>query len=343
MAPSRDSSKVQLPLAVKTTLPLERLPLILRRSVMLLFLWLSVSFLPTFSVCPNSILPACWAQEAPAERLRKALVSAKILDDDNSFTVAINASEAVISTYESGKSANPDNQCKMLALLFGKTAFETNDKLAKIKACFYAKDQNSYRQVVVTVGDVEAFGSGRVDKDKTLNALELIVHQQGAKTPAKNEEYKTNAPSAINRANLQTLKRSGIAFYYPMRWSLGEMKGDGYICQLSTNGKNGWSIVQMRLQDLDSPEQAARYDVSYWRTHGKETLNSKSLVIGHQNDFTAFSVVARDTTNKSRFEKHVYFGDKHQIYSLTLAFNEKDFNELEPDFETMLATVMYAR
>jgi hypothetical protein len=303
--------------------------------------WLILLFCPTSFFCPPSLLPAS-AQDASAEHLRKALGAAKILGDDNSFTVAINGSEAVISTYESGKSANPDNQCKMLALLFGKTAFETNDKLAKIKACFYAKDQNSYRQVIVTVGDVEAFGSGRVDKDKTLNALELIVHQQGSSAPEKTEGHSASS-SIPNRANLQTFNKAGIAFYYPKRWSTGEMKGDGYICQLTTNGKNGWSVVQIRLQDLDSPEQTARYDISYWRTHGKEALNTKSLAIGRQDSFTALAVVARDVANKTRFEKHVYFGSKHQIYSLTLAFNEKDFNELEPDFETMLATVMYSR
>jgi hypothetical protein len=314
--------------------------MILGRSLLLLILCVSFSFYAPVSFYPP--LPACWAEEAPAEHLRQALVLAKILGDDNSFTVKINGSEAVISTYESGQAANPDNQCKILALLFGKTAFESNDKLAKIKACFYAKDQNSYRQVMVTIGDVEAFGSGRVDKQKTLNALELTVHQQESTATAKQTVHKSS-PTGINRANLQTFNKSGIAFYYPKRWSIGEMKGDGYICQLTTNGRNDWSVVQIRLQDLESPEQAARYDIAYWRTHGKEALNSKSLVIGHQDDFTAFSVVARDNANKSRFEKHVYFGSKHQIYSLTLAFNEKDFAELEPDFETMLATVMYAR
>lgn len=109
---------------------------------------------------------SCLADTSASEQLRQALIAAKILGEDNSLRVAINGSEAIISTYESGKTSNPDNQCKILALLFGKTAFETNDKLAKIKACFYAKDQNSYRQVMVTVGDVEAFGSGASIKRK---------------------------------------------------------------------------------------------------------------------------------------------------------------------------------
>lgn len=117
------------------------------------------------------------------------------------------------------------------------------------------------------------------------------------------------------------------------------MNNEGYIAQLTTNGQHDWAVVQVRLQDLESPAQAASFDMAYWQTHDKQTINRKSLVIGHRNDFTAVSVVAREVKKPTRFEKHVYFGYKHKIYSLILAFHEQDFNELSPDFDTMLSTV----
>ncbi len=295
-------------------------------------------------LCLLTCPPGGFAEDTSNEALRKALSAAKILGEDNSFTVAINGSEAVISTYETGNARNPDNQCKILALLFGKTAFETNDKLAKIKACFYAKDQQSYRQVIVTAGDVEAFGSGRIDKEKTLNALELTVHKPESATAQKIEPAANRPLNAVDRANLQTFNKGGIAFYYPKRWSTGEIKGDGtYISQLATNGKHSWAVVHVRLQDVDSIQACCHYDVDFWRTHGKEALQPTSMTLGRSHEYPAIACISRDIADRKRFEKHVYFGSKHRIYSLTLAFDEQDYAELLPDFEKMLSTVTTAR
>lgn len=102
--------------------------------------------------------------------------------------------------------------------------------------------------------------------------------------------------------------------------------------------------ITLSLADADTPQEAYENDCAFWRSHSMRVMNTKDLIIGYNYNFTALSIVVRDfSSGSTRYEKHVYFGSKPKVYCLTLMFDEKDWDKLQPDFDLMLKTVCYAK
>jgi hypothetical protein len=113
------------------------------------------------------------AHAVTADELTKAINDAKLLGPDYKVSVAIQEPMAIVSTYLNRSSQDQDTDCKIDAVFIGKKVFETDNSLARVKVLFYDQLRGTCREVTVTVGDVEAFGSGKLTKDKLLASLEI--------------------------------------------------------------------------------------------------------------------------------------------------------------------------
>jgi hypothetical protein len=115
------------------------------------------------------LAPCCSAKISP-EQLQTDISKAKILPPDTKITVAINASEGTVSTYKVDTAT--ENDCKIDSVLIAKTAFDADSELSRITVLFYdIRIPNTYDEVTVTVGDVAAYGIGKVSKEQLMSAL----------------------------------------------------------------------------------------------------------------------------------------------------------------------------
>ena len=107
-----------------------------------------------------------------SDQIQAAITKEKILPADSKITVAVNGAELLISTYKVDIATESD--CKIDAVLLAKTAFGADPELTRTIVRFFdVRQPNTYYGASVTVGDVAAFGSGKVSKDQLLSALKI--------------------------------------------------------------------------------------------------------------------------------------------------------------------------
>jgi len=184
------------------------------------------------------------------EQLQIEINKAKILPAGTQITTAINAAELTVSTYKTGA----ESDCKIDAMLIAKTAFDADPDLSRARVLFYdTRVPDTYYEVTVTVGDVAAFGAGKVSKEQLLSALEVKKMSSGSALGSSSSEPRSllpgtqassqNAPGAeqniassaasgtktavkSNNATPQKLGAAGRAIYsnygvvlsYPTQW-----------------------------------------------------------------------------------------------------------------------------
>jgi hypothetical protein len=98
-------------------------------------------------------------------------------------------------------------------------------------------------------------------------------------------------------------------------------------------------------QDKDSSEQAAAdEDRYYWSSHQHQIVQQpKTFLIGYAKNLQALIYYLKDNSNPKepdRYEKHVYFGYKHRIYSLSVRFCKADYESVTADLNTILNTII---
>ncbi len=67
------------------------------------------------------------------------------------------------------------------------------------------------------------------------------------------------------------------------------------------------------------------------------------MLIGYSKNIQALVYYIKDNSNPAdpdRYEKHVYFGYKHRIYSLSVRFSKQDFDAVNADLNAILSTIM---
>jgi hypothetical protein len=290
----------------------------------------------------------------------KAISEAKILAPGYKLNAAIypNAREVIVSTYANEASKDVVADCKVDAVLIARKVTEASPQTLRVKVRFYQPNQKSYQEVAVTKPEIAAFSSGAVHKDELLQSLEVVTVDGASQSTSGASEglsaphpTETAAPSGSSNGalkpsqNLNVYRKSGLMFYYPKTWGSKEMSNQwGDFVELTRNS-NGWASIIFRLQDKESPEQAA-FDENkyYWSSHQiVPVMAPKTVLIGSAKNIQAQVYYLKDNGNAKdpdRFEKHVYFGYKHRIYSMSVRFSRTDHDSVNADLNTILGTIV---
>ncbi|CAN5294347.1 hypothetical protein BH10CYA1_BH10CYA1_28680 [soil metagenome] len=293
-------------------------------------------------------------RDVNSDAIIKAITKANIVAPGYTLNAVIfpSSHEVVVSTYTNAASKDVITDCKVDALLIARKVIETSSQTVRVKVRFYDLNQTSYREVVVTKPDISAFATGAVKKEELLNSLEVTTINGAGKTAEENTTRAQAAqPAARVGAGLQptdkfsVMRKNGLMFYYPKAWGAKDMSSPyGDFIEL-TNNQISWASIICRLQDKDSAEQTASdEDKYYWSSHQHVQIQApKTVLIGYSKNIQALVYYIKDNSNPAdpdRYEKHVYFGYKHRIYSLSVRFSKKDFEKVNADLNAILNTIV---
>lgn len=299
-----------------------------------------------------------------SDAIIKAITNANIIAPGYKFNAVVFPSthECVVSTYTNAASKDVVTDCKVDALFIAKKVTETDSQTVRVKVRFYDLNQTSYREVVVTKPEISAFAAGAVKKDELLSSLEVLTVNNASQASAESTSRPQTAqpgtrlatasqPSARVGAALQptdkfsVIRKNGLMFYYPKAWGAKDMSTPyGDFVEL-TNNQACWRSIICRLQDKDSAEQTANdEDKYYWSSHQHVQVQApKTVLIGYSKNIQALVYYIKDNSNPAdldRYEKHVYFGYKHRIYSLSVRFCKQDLDAVNADLNVILNTIV---
>lgn len=260
--------------------------------------------------------------------------------------------EVVVSTYTNAASKDVITDCKVDALLIAKKVTETASQTVRVKVRFYDLNQTSYREVVVTKPEISAFATGAVKKDELLSSLEVVTVDSANQKSGESTNGTQPAQTAVRAGGglqatdkFSVLRKQGLMFYYPKAWGAKDMTNPyGDFVELTRN-YTAWASIICRLQDKDSAEQTANDDDRYyWSSHQHVQVKPPvTVLIGYSKNIQAMIYFIKDNSNPAdlnRYEKHVYFGYKHRIYSLSVRFCKQDLDAINADLNVILNTIV---
>lgn len=203
------------------------------------------------------------AEPKSSEKLKKAIEAAHILKDTN-ISISLTGTEAMVSAYANDDSADI---YKINAVLIAKEVLKEDPDLAKVRVRFFSLDRKNFKAITVTAGDIAAFSSAQLDRERLLASLDLIPGtidsaqtttkataknlQTGnvkvsRRTAAKKSEPEAAATSEVNagdfvfirKTNYSLVSVAGVAFYCPVDWSIGRAHEDEVLAlSCSTRAK----------------------------------------------------------------------------------------------------------
>lgn len=107
-----------------------------------------------------------------AGQLEASIKKANILADGIGVKAEVKNELARVSTYRNRK-ANDDDS-KIEAVLIAKTIIDSAPEITRVMVYFYTSlDRTRFKEVVVTAGDVKAFGSGQVGQKELLSSITI--------------------------------------------------------------------------------------------------------------------------------------------------------------------------
>ena len=240
-----------------------------------------------------SISPNCFAKLS-AEELGKAIKQAKVFGAEEKVQTALAGGELTVSAYR--KETSTDNDCKIDAVLTAKAAFAADPELSRVNVLFYdLLVPTDYYEVPVSVGDVVAFGAGKISKEQLLGALKMTKHgSAGAQavvqpitgaatvsgpatggtsasaggstsgsTPSSTGARSETKPAWIAArlpANRLVYSNYGVTLVYPSDWRIDHPRGSNILARFFMRGNSSQpSIVEMRVyaRAAVSPETIA--------------------------------------------------------------------------------------
>ncbi len=158
----------------------------------------------------SAALAADATQAVSGAALVAALRSAKIIDPAFKLTATISGDEVLVNTQRKLKST--DNDCKIQAVLIGKTAFDVvPTDIQRIKVMFFDYEQGSYSEVSVRRSEVKLFGAGQLSEKQLLASLEMksttMEDSENASTEVAAGPMQPSRMIALGR--IQRLKKQG--------------------------------------------------------------------------------------------------------------------------------------
>jgi len=276
--------------------------------------------------------------------LQKALEEAKILGSEYNVNVSIRGKEANLSTYANLQSRQQDKDCKIDAVLLAKKVFDTAPELSRVRVLFHSFDRRSYREVAVTTGDVIAYGSGQIDKDKLLDSLEITEKKVETPKPAASAATKEEKkPPSVPGCQV-----GEIRFNYTKSWALKtnvrqDSSDERKLVQLVCTVSRDDATITVRIHQEDSPEAQCQDDQNYWRTHRYGMADPKVVSFGVGSKYKAVDItVWSREEDQIVMERHVYFySPRRAIYSFELDGNRAEFAQLNRDLDSILASLTF--
>jgi hypothetical protein len=143
-----------------------------------------------------------------------SLRNAKILDPTYKLTATVSGDEIQITTQRKPKSS--DTECKIQAVLIGKTAFDTvKSGPQRTKVTFFDLEKSAYGEVTVNRAEVKLFGQGQLSEKDLLSSLELRPSQPpssvaGARADSKVVPGPLQANRELVLERMARLKEHGV-------------------------------------------------------------------------------------------------------------------------------------
>jgi hypothetical protein len=166
---------------------------------------------------PAGSAPAGAAEPAPMPSNSEVLAllrNAKIVDPSYKLAATVSGDEIQVITQRKPKST--DNECKIQAVLIGKTAFDAV-KIGpqRTKVMFLDYDKSAYGEVTVKRAEVRLFGQGQLSEKDLLASLELLPSQPPPSDAAARADFKVvPGPLQANREmvleRMARLKEHGV-------------------------------------------------------------------------------------------------------------------------------------
>jgi hypothetical protein len=133
------------------------------------------------------------------------LRNAKIVDPSYKLTATVSGDEIQVTTQRKPKST--DNECKIQAVLLGKTAFDAvKSGPQRTKVVFLDYDKSACGQVTVKRAEVKLFGQGQLSEKDLLSSLELLPSQPPPPDAAASAEAKV-VPGPLQNNREMVLER----------------------------------------------------------------------------------------------------------------------------------------
>ncbi|MBS1955513.1 MAG: hypothetical protein JST89_15120 [Cyanobacteria bacterium SZAS-4] len=116
-----------------------------------------------------------------SESIEQLVNSAKILPTEYKIRASVKGPEATIITYRNAKAIDQD--CKIDAILIAQKVMEAYKSIAAVRTQFlYINKPSQYDQVEIHAGDVKAFDSGGLTKQRLLDSLPITKGGAGKQT-----------------------------------------------------------------------------------------------------------------------------------------------------------------
>lgn len=207
--------------------------------------------LPIFLACISSSFIIASATPAPkpaeaarvlnAAQLTKILDSSGILQKGYRCSVVMDNSTATVTSYQNLASKNPDNDCKIDAVLLSKKVFDSCPSLARVKVKLLdPRGSGNHKTITITVGDISAYSAGKITMESLMNSLEIV-----------NGSDKPNNESASNK--VYSVTKASFIINYPSNWDLKEhpdAQTEACMGGLNADGK----IAELRICVTDAPQ-----------------------------------------------------------------------------------------
>ncbi len=143
-----------------------------------------------------------------------ALRSAKLVDPTYKLSATVSGDEILVTTERKPKSS--DNECKIQAVLIGKTAFEAvKSGPQRVKVLFADYGKGDFSAVTVRRAEVKLFGQGQLSEKDLLASLELDAAQPASLPPGSSNTKVVPGPLQANRVmareRIDRLKERGTS------------------------------------------------------------------------------------------------------------------------------------
>lgn len=145
--------------------------------------------------------------ELSRERLEATVREAKIFSSEYPAHVLVHAPEVEVFTVRHPKATDQD--CKIDAVLLAKLLFDKYPKLTRLKLVFHDDKSALSQSVMVTTGDVRAYGSGSINQDELLSSLELTAPSDSEREHANGEGASDKLEGPFARGRQLLLDRIG--------------------------------------------------------------------------------------------------------------------------------------
>lgn len=263
---------------------------------------------------------------------------------DRKVTIAVRANEVDLSTYVLSANA-PATDLKIEALAVSKAIIEANASVARVKLRFYEPAAPTrYREVVVTISDINAFSSGVITKDQLLAALNVEARTDGQAVQSgagAGAGGKAGGGKPMSGTSLQRYTAMGISVDYPSTWSISnEPLSSGYFVKFET--ADGSSIMIRHTaseQDVSSWVAAEDREHEQRRSYARVAV-PQHLRVGPNGSIVAYNrAYSHGDAGNLVYTQYVYFGWLPSKYKFKLVAPQKAYIGSAQVFANMLNSV----